>query len=85
MVTKKESSELNKAKLEIKELAMQLADMFRAALYFAGVKKDKMQDATSAYIEAIDEIFEDEEGEMGFEEIIKVIEHLKKSRPSLFL
>ncbi len=76
--------ENEKLEIEIEELAMQLADMLGAALHYAGVKDEKMKDAVDAYLEAIDEVFEDEEGEMGYEEIIKVIDHLKKTRPNLF-
>lgn len=76
--------ENEKLEIEIEELAMQLADMLGAALHYAGVKDDKMKDAVDAYLEAMDEVFEDEEGEMGYEEIIKVIDHLKKTRPNLF-
>ena len=76
--------ENEKLEIEIEELAMQLADMLGAALHYAGVKDEKMKDAVDAYLEAIDEVFEDEEGEMGYEEIIKVIDYLKKTRPNLF-
>ena len=76
--------ENEKLEIEIEELAMQLADMLGAALHYAGVRDEKMKDAVDAYLEAIDEVFEDEEGEMGYEEIIKVIDYLKKTRPNLF-
>ncbi len=85
MVTKEENQELFDSQLEAQELAMQLADMLGAALYFAGVKKEKMQEAVDAYLNAIDEVFaNDPEGEMGFEEIIKVIKHLQKTKKYLF-
>ncbi|DAB33185.1 MAG: hypothetical protein PWQ42_537 [Sulfurospirillum sp.] len=75
---------LEEAEIEIEEIAMQLADMLGAALYFAGVKKEKLPDAVDAYLQGIDDTFGDEDGEMGFEEVIKVIENLKKSHPKLF-
>jgi len=77
-------SELEKAEFEIEELAMQLADMLGVALHYAGVDEKKMPQAIDAYLQAIDEVFEDEDEEMGYEEIIQVIEHLKKTRPELF-
>lgn len=77
-------SKLEEAEFEIEELAMQLADMLGVALHYAGVPEEKMPQAVDAYLEAMDEVFEDEEGEMGYEEIIKVIEHMKKTRPDLF-
>ena len=78
------SEELVKAEIEIEELAMQLADMLGAALYFSGVKKNKIQQAVDCYLEGIDEVFGEEDGEMGFEEVIQVIKHLKKAHPELF-
>lgn len=84
MITKESNEELFNAKTEIEELAMQLADMLGAALHFAGAKKNKMRDAVEAYLDGIDEVFDNEEGEMGFEEVVKVIEHIKKNHPNLF-
>jgi nucleotide-binding universal stress UspA family protein len=80
------SKELEEAEIEIEEIAMQLADMLGAALYFAGVKKDKIPDAVEAYLQGLDEIFEDDEdiAEMGFEEVVKVIEYLQDSHKHLF-
>jgi len=71
---------------EIEELALQLADMLGAALYFAGVKKSRIQDGIDAYLEEIDNFFEDgnEDAEMGMEEVIGLINHLKKTNPELF-
>ena len=77
-------NKLEEAEFEIEELAIQFADMLGVALHYAGVYEEKMPQAVDAYLDAIDEIFEDEEGDMGYEEIIKVIEHLKKTRPKLF-
>lgn len=70
---------------EFEDLAVQLTDMLEVALYFAGAKKDKLEDAAQAYVEALDELFEDaEEIEIGVNEIIKTINHLKKSKKELF-
>jgi hypothetical protein len=76
---------LEEAEIEIEEIAVQLADMLRAALYFAGIKEKNMQKAVDAYLQGIDETFEDEDGEMGFEEIIKVIKHMQKAHSELFV
>ncbi|WP_187648202.1 hypothetical protein [Nitrosophilus labii] len=73
----------NLDEFEIEEMAMQIADMLSVALYYAGVPKKMIPRAIDAYIKAMDEVFE-EDGKMSYEEIIKVIEYLKKSRPSLF-
>jgi len=77
-------NKLVEAEFEIEELAMQLADMLGVALHYAGIPEEKIPQAVDAYLDAIDEVFEDEDGEMGYEEIIKVIEHLKKTKPKLF-
>ena len=82
---KSDKERLDEAEFEIEELAMQLADMLGAALHYAGVCDEKMPQAVEAYLDAMDEVFGDDmEGEMGYEEVIAVIEHLKKTRPKLF-
>ena len=82
---KSNQEKLNEAEFEIEELAMQLADMLGVALHYAGVSDDKMPQAVEAYLNGIDELFQDNlDGEMGYEEVIKVIEHIKKTKPSLF-
>jgi hypothetical protein len=71
--------------LDVEELALQLTDMLSVALFFAGVQEEKIQEATDAYIDNIDEVLgDDEEAEMGPQEIIKIINHLKKTRSDLF-
>jgi len=86
MPNKNLKASLDEAEIEIEEIAMQLADMLGAALYFAGIKKDKIPDGVDAYLKGLDEIFEDDEetAQMGFEEVIKVIEYLQKSHKNLF-
>ncbi len=80
-----ENSSMENIELEIEELAMQLSDMLKVALYFAGVDKKKIDEAIDAYVDSIDEVFEeDDEGEMGFNEIVKVIEYMKRGYPHLF-
>jgi len=71
--------------LDLEELALQLADMLSVALYFAGVEEEKLQEATDAYIDSIDEVLgDDDEAQMGPQEIISIINHLKKTRSDLF-
>jgi hypothetical protein len=84
-MSKSHEDNLEEIELEIEELACQLADMLGVALYFAGVKEKNMQKAVDAYLSGIDEVFEDEDGTMGFEEIIKIIKHLQKTRKDLFV
>jgi len=86
MEAKELQKELERAEIEIEEMAMQLADMLGAALYFAGVKKEDLPKAIDLYLKGLDEVFEDEDedSEMGFEEVIEVIEHIKNKHPKLF-
>ncbi len=77
--------EMKDIEIEIEELAIQLTDMLNVALYFAGVKKENLEKAVDTYVNAIDEVFEDDDdGEMGVDEIIAVIKHVKRNNPSLF-
>ncbi len=86
MDVKKLQKELENAEIELEEIAMQLADMLGAALYFAGVKKEDLPKVVDLYLQGIDEVFEgeDEDEEMGFEEVVKVIEHLRVKHPKFF-
>ncbi|NOX16549.1 MAG: hypothetical protein GXP61_11130 [Epsilonproteobacteria bacterium] len=75
----------NELDLEIEELALQLTDMLSATLYFAGVQEEKLEEATEAYIDAIDVVLgDDDEAEMGVEEIISIVKYLKQTQPDLF-
>ena len=86
MDAKKLQKDLDMAEIEIEEMAMQLADMLGAALYFAGVKKEDLPKAVDLYLKGLDEVFgeEDEDEEMGLEEVIEVIEYLQNKHPKLF-
>lgn len=86
MEAKELQKELERAEIEIEEMAMQLADMLGAALYFAGVKKEDLPKAIDLYLKGLDEVFkdDDEDSEMGFEEVIEVIEYIKNKHPKLF-
>jgi len=86
MEAKDLKKELEQAEIEIEEMAMQLADMLGAALFFAGAKKEDLPKAIDLYLKGLDEVFEDEDedSEMGFEEVIEVIEYIKNKNPKLF-
>ena len=70
---------------ENEELALQLIDMLEVALYFAGVKKSKLQEAVDIYIESLDEIFDEQDDEMRFDEIVKTIKYMQKNHSNLFI
>ncbi|AOO65493.1 hypothetical protein [Sulfurospirillum halorespirans] len=86
MEAKDLKKELERAEIEVEEMAMQLADMLGAALFFAGVKKEDLPKAIDLYLKGLDEVFEDEDedSEMGFEEVIEVIEYIRNKNPKLF-
>lgn len=83
-MSNKKTPPITEEEFDIEELAMQLADMLHVALYFAGVKKENLEKAVDAYLDGMDESLGEEDGEMGFEEVIKVITDLQKKRPELF-
>lgn len=79
--------ELQEAEIELEEAIMQIADLLEAALFFAGVKEEKIPDAVDAYIKALDALDEEDEGEdpeMGSEEVIQLINSLKLTHKHLF-
>jgi hypothetical protein len=69
---------------EIEDLTIHLADMLEATLHFAGVNENNLEAAVKAYIDGLDEVFEDDDGEMGYKEIVEAVEHLKSTKPDLF-
>ena len=77
---------LEEAEFELDEIAMQLADMLGAALHFAGVEEEKIPDAVDAYLQGLDSLFDDDEetAEMGYEEVVQVINSLKTTHKHLF-
>jgi hypothetical protein len=81
----KDQKRENEEDVTLEEMSAVLQEMLKATLYFAGVKKAKLDEAADVYLDAIDEVFgEEEEGMLGVDEIVKVIEHLKKNNPELF-
>ncbi len=79
------SNEIKELKEEIEDLTIHLADMLEAVLYYAGVKEHNLEKAVKAYIEALDEVFDEEDdSDMGYREMVEVIEYLKKQKPELF-
>lgn len=71
-------------KAQITDLQYELSITLEALLYYAGVKKHKLESAVDAYIECIDEVLENSDLE-GVDEIIAVIDYLKKFKHELFV
>ncbi len=83
-MAKHEHNQENEDDVTLEEMSAVLQEMLRAALYFAGVKKNRLDDAAEIYLDAIDEVFGDDDGMLGIDEIIKVVEYVKKENPDLF-
>ena len=79
------SSEIRELKEEIEDLTIHLADMLEATLLFAGVNESNLENGVKEYVDALDKVFDEEEdGDMGYREIVEVIDYLKVHNPKLF-
>lgn len=79
------SDEIKELKEEIEDLTIHLADMLEAVLYYAGVKEENLEKAVKIYIDSLDEVFDEEEdSDMGYREMVEVIDYMKKKHPELF-
>ena len=72
------------SQISIQELAEQLIDTLSVALYYAGVKKEKLEDALELYEELLDSAEYDEESPYGIDEMIETIESLRQKHKDLF-
>ncbi|CUU76306.1 hypothetical protein [Campylobacter hyointestinalis] len=70
-------------KITPEEMSYELDLMMQGMLYFAGVKKDRLLDACDIYIENIDDVLENSKSE-GVDEVIEVVEFMKKNYKELF-
>ncbi|KAA6220593.1 MULTISPECIES: hypothetical protein [unclassified Campylobacter] len=67
----------------IDNLQYELSITLEALLLVFGVKRDKLEDAIEIYIENIDEVLKDSKNE-GVDEILEMLEYLKKEHKELF-
>lgn len=65
------------------EMSYELDLMMQGMLHYAGVKKDRLLDACDLYIENIDDVLENSKSE-GVDEVIEVVEYMKKNYKELF-
>ncbi|TXE83446.1 hypothetical protein FPD46_02070 [Campylobacter peloridis] len=70
-------------KEEIENLQYELSIVLEAMLLYAGVKKTKLEKAIELYIDCIDEVCQNTQKE-GVDEVLEVVEHLKKHHKDLF-
>lgn len=67
----------------VDDLSYELSMMLEAMLYYAGVKKDRLEDAAETYIECIDDALENS-GAEGVDEVLEVVEYMKKKHAKFF-
>ena len=67
----------------VDELSYELSMMLEAMLYYADVKKDRLEDAAETYIECIDDALENS-GAEGVDEVLEVVEYMKKKHAKFF-
>lgn len=76
-----EKAPFNNEDFEI--MAYQINILLEGVLYFAGVKKNKLQKAAETYIEIVDDVLENS-ASAGVDEVIEVVEFMKKNHKELF-
>lgn len=69
--------------ITLEEMSYELELATLTMLYYAGIKKERLNEAFDKYIEIIDDVLENSDAD-GVDEIIAVVEHMKKSFPELF-
>ena len=68
---------------DLEDLQYELSVVLEAMLLYAGVKRAKLERAVEAYIEVIDKVLENSSSQ-GVDEILEVVEYLKKHKSELF-
>ena len=68
---------------DLQDLQYELSVTLEAMLLLAGVRRECLDAAVDAYIEVIDEVLANSTKE-GADEILEVVEHLKKHKKELF-
>ncbi|EAH7268649.1 hypothetical protein ELM38_05950, partial [Campylobacter jejuni] len=63
-------------KNELEDLQYELSIVLEAMLLYAGVKREKLENAIETYIDNIDNVLENSDKE-GVDEILEVVEFLK--------
>ena len=69
--------------VSMEDLSYELEITLKAMFHFAGVKDDKLEKACDIYVENIDDVLADSNAE-GVDEIIKMVEYMRKNHKELF-
>lgn len=67
----------------LEEMSYELELATLGMLYYAGVKKELVNVAFDRYIDVIDDVLEGSDAR-GVDEVIAVVEYMKKNYPELF-
>lgn len=72
--------------VSLEEMAFEVIDLLGVALYFAGAKKEYIQELITLYSEQIDKYYQNlpEDAPYGQKEMIEIIKSLKKDYPQHF-
>lgn len=71
--------------VSLEELSYELDVMLEAMLLNAGVKRNKLEEACELYVENIDDVLASlDESVDGVDEILAVVEYLRKNHAELF-
>lgn len=62
--------------------ALEIIDLIQTALYFAGVRKQALEEATEAYVQALEK--QSDDAEYNRDMMIQIIKGLRKSHSHLF-
>lgn len=68
---------------DLQDLQYELSVVLEAMLLYAGVERERLEEAVETYIECIDKVLENSEKE-GVDEILAVVEYLKTHNKELF-
>lgn len=74
------SDKIKELQEDIKELSIQLSDMLCVALRLSGAKVEYLKEACDAYIEELEAYDE----EYGQEEVLQILQKVKKAKPEFF-
>lgn len=74
---------MREQEVSLEELSYELSVVLEGMLYYAGVKKAKLEEAAQIYVECIDDALEGSNAE-GVDEVIEIVEYMKKNHKKLF-
>lgn len=69
--------------ITLEELSYELSIVLDGLLYYAGVAKSDLEEVAGLYVENSDEALKNSDAE-GVDEVIAIVEFLKKSYPQYF-